>query len=325
MILPVRYGIIITGYYAFEYAYKHIIVLLNLLVKRFGNFKYTLFKIYSLGEVILLFYDNLKAICDKQKVKITPIVLECGGNKGSLSGWKKGAMPNSDIVMKLAVRLNVPTDCLLFGENYNLLSLSEVEKELLNYYNELDPQDKGSVLGKAEGLAEAARRRKAELEAAKKEKTKPKPTAVPLPAPEPEPNEDIDEEENETEYIYLPFFDLPVSAGTGVYLDSEDAKKIRVPADETTRKADYVLRVSGDSMEPRYYDGDIVLVRQQQFVEEGEVGIFSYNDEGYIKIFGGNCLISLNPKYKDKIIGENDQFFCLGKVMGILSIGNKRK
>ena len=64
-----------------------------------------------------MFYDNLKAECERQGLKITPIVLECGGNKGSLSGWKKGASPNSDIVMKLSVRLNVSTDELLFGKN----------------------------------------------------------------------------------------------------------------------------------------------------------------------------------------------------------------
>lgn len=62
-----------------------------------------------------MFYDNLKAECEKQGLKITPIVLECGGNKGSITGWKNGAMPNSDIVMRLSVRLNVPTDVLLFG------------------------------------------------------------------------------------------------------------------------------------------------------------------------------------------------------------------
>lgn len=64
-----------------------------------------------------MFYDNLKAICDEQGVKITPIVNECGGAKGSISNWKKGASPNSDIVARLAVRLNVSTDLLIFGKD----------------------------------------------------------------------------------------------------------------------------------------------------------------------------------------------------------------
>lgn len=67
-----------------------------------------------------MFYDNLKAICDEQGVKITPIVDECGGAKGSISNWKKGASPNSDIVAKLAVRLNVSTDLLIFGKEHQV-------------------------------------------------------------------------------------------------------------------------------------------------------------------------------------------------------------
>lgn len=250
-----------------------------------------------------------------------------GLKKTAFSDWK-GGKSNSyrKYLIEIAEFFNVSLDFLVFGtEHANIENITDDEKELLTYYKELDDHEKGRVMGRAEELAEAARRRKAELEAAAKEKSKPELKAIPLPASEPKPNEDTENEEDETEYIYLPFFDLPVSAGTGVYLDSEDVKKIRVPADEDTLKSDYVLRVSGNSMEPRYYDGDLVLVKQQQSVEEGEAGIFSYNNDGYIKIFGGDRLISLNPEYEDKIIGENDQFFCLGKVMGILSIGNKKQ
>lgn len=60
-----------------------------------------------------MFYDILKNECEKQGLKITPLVLECGGSKGNLSHWKSGASPKSDIVIKLARRLNVPTDYLL--------------------------------------------------------------------------------------------------------------------------------------------------------------------------------------------------------------------
>jgi len=324
LILPFGYDIIIAGFYALNNYHGYIIVPLNVLVKWVGNFKYTLCKIYSFGEVIWLFYDNLKTICDKQGVKITPIVLECGGNKGALSGWKKGAMPNSDIVMKLAVRLNVPTDCLLFGENYNLFSLSEAEKQLIKCFGSLNEFDKCKVIERAETLAELADERIIQ-ENKKASKEKAKTESIKLPEPDPAKDEDESEDEDETEYVYMPFFDLPVSAGTGVPLDSEDAKKIRVPADDDTRQSDYVLRVVGDSMEPRYYEGDLVLVKQQQYVEEGAVGIFLYNGEGYIKIFGGDRLISLNPKFKDMILNENDQIVCLGRVEGILSIGNKKQ
>ncbi len=63
-----------------------------------------------------MFYDNLKAVCEKQDLKITNIVVECGGAPGSIHGWKKGSMPNSSIVVALAMRLNVSTDYLLLGK-----------------------------------------------------------------------------------------------------------------------------------------------------------------------------------------------------------------
>ncbi|MCD7801144.1 MAG: hypothetical protein LUG94_08070 [Ruminococcus sp.] len=62
-----------------------------------------------------MFYDNLKKECEKQGTTISKVVVECGGKTGSIDGWKKGAMPNSKIVMQLSLRLNVTTDYLLFG------------------------------------------------------------------------------------------------------------------------------------------------------------------------------------------------------------------
>ncbi len=131
----------------------YIIVYLNLLVKRIGNFKRTFVELYNFQGVILVFYNNLKEECDRQGLKITPIVLECGGNKGSLSGWKKGASPNSDIVAKLAVRLNVSTDLLIFGKENQTTTLITDELKLLENYSKLNVTDKKEVLAKAEELA----------------------------------------------------------------------------------------------------------------------------------------------------------------------------
>lgn len=93
-----------------------------------------------------MFYDNLKYICNEKGMKITPIVAECGGAKGSISNWKNGASPNSDIVAKLAVRLNVSTDTLIFGKE-KLPSLPEDKVRLLEMYDMLTDMEKGEILG----------------------------------------------------------------------------------------------------------------------------------------------------------------------------------
>ena len=63
---------------------------------------------------------------------------------------------------------------------------------------------------------------------------------------------------------------------------------------------------------------DRVLVKMQERVETGEIGIFCVNDNGYIKKFGGNVLISLNKKYPE--IPLNNESRCFGKVLGVTNI-----
>lgn len=99
-----------------------------------------------------MFYDNLKSICDSKGIKITPLVAECGGAKGSISNWKKGASPNSDIVAKLAVRLNVSTDTLIFGKES--LNCSLDEEELLTNYRAVNDIKKAQIRERAAVLAE---------------------------------------------------------------------------------------------------------------------------------------------------------------------------
>lgn len=117
----------------------------------------------------------------------------------------------------------------------------------------------------------------------------------------------------------LPLYRLPVSAGTGQFLDSDDYEPVEV--DETVPiTANFGVRVSGDSMMPRFEDGQVIWVRQQQTIEQGEIGIFLYNGDAYCKKFGNEdgtpALISLNKNYAPLIITENCDFRVFGKVVG---------
>lgn len=113
---------------------------------------------------------------------------------------------------------------------------------------------------------------------------------------------------------------LPVSAGSGVYVDSNIRQKdmIEVPVNEKTAKANFVLTVSGDSMEPRYFDGDEILIQSMPSIDIGELGIFILNDEAYFKRLGKKGLESLNPKYPVIKVSDDDSFVCKGKVIGKL-------
>ena len=233
-----------------------------------------------------MFYDNLKYICDEKGMKITPIVAECGGAKGSISNWKNGASPNSDIVAKLAVRLNVSTDTLIFGKE-KLPSLTKDEQELLNYYKELPTWEQQRLIGRAAALAEK------------------------YAGQVKEPN---------IQLIPTYYVSNRVSAGFGEYLEEyEQGKTVYVPDTPKSRKADFVLTVSGNSMEPKFQDGDNILVRSQPTVDEGQIGIFDVDGEGYIKKLGNGELISLNHKYPN--ISLKDKYVkCFGVVLGTTEI-----
>lgn len=116
----------------------------------------------------------------------------------------------------------------------------------------------------------------------------------------------------------LMLYDLPVSAGPGVYLDDSTAENINIPDNEKTQIADYALRISGNSMEPKYHDGDILLVENCESVEIGELGIFILDGNGYFKKFGGDTLISLNPEYGEIFLKEYAEAVCCGRVVGRL-------
>lgn len=121
---------------------------------------------------------------------------------------------------------------------------------------------------------------------------------------------------DESAVITLPLYYSPVSAGPGAILGGGEHESIEVRASYATEQADFALRVSGNSMEPRFKSGDIVLVHQQDTVLFGELGIFIADGEGYFKRFMGDRLHSLNPEYPDIPLRRFDDFFCCGKVVG---------
>ncbi len=116
----------------------------------------------------------------------------------------------------------------------------------------------------------------------------------------------------------LLLYNLSVSAGTGVYLDDTQTSEIAVPDNDRTRIADFALRINGNSMEPKYHDGDIVLVEDTDSVEVGELGIFVLDGNGYFKQYGGDRLISLNKDYGDIILQGYSEVVCCGRVVGKL-------
>lgn len=130
-----------------------------------------------------------------------------------------------------------------------------------------------------------------------------------------------EESMKEESYPMIPkvLYGCSPSAGIGNYLpDDIDESAIMVPDTPKTRRADYVLKVDGKSMEPEYMDGDLVLVKKQDQVDIGEVGIYLVDGEALIKEAQNGYLHSLNPEFGNIELNENSEVHCMGKVIGKL-------
>jgi len=116
----------------------------------------------------------------------------------------------------------------------------------------------------------------------------------------------------------LRLYDIPVSAGSGNFLDDSGYEEIEAPS-YVPVAVDFALRVSGDSMNPLIRDGQVIWVKEQEVLENGEIGIFSYSGDVYCKklIADGSraYLRSLNPAYNDIEILDDYGFKVIGKVV----------
>lgn len=207
-----------------------------------------------------------------------------GVKNNTVSDWiNKGTSPKIEHLYRIAEFFEVSHDVLMIGKEKSP-SLPNDEQELLSYYKKLPEREQMKLIGRAATLAELY--------------------------------EEQVIVENRVNTISLHCSDNRVSAGIGDELyDYEQWDTIDIVETKESRKADFMLKVDGNSMEPKFYDGDYVLIRQQPAVDIGQIGIFDVDGKGYIKKFDGDKLISLNPDYDD-ISLVNREFRCFGLVLG---------
>lgn len=111
---------------------------------------------------------------------------------------------------------------------------------------------------------------------------------------------------------------IPIEAITDV-IDTEEI------SEDMARTGEFFgLQIHGDSMEPRIYEGDVVIVRQQDDADSGDIVIAMINGNDatckrLMKYTGGISLLSLNAKYEPMMFSneeiETKPVKILGKVV----------
>ena len=83
---------------------------------------------------------------------------------------------------------------------------------------------------------------------------------------------------------------------------------------------DFASWVSGDSMEPKYHNGSVALIRETGFDYDGAVYAVVCNNQTYIKRVyreeEGLRLVSINPRYDDIFISYDEDLRVVGIIVG---------
>ncbi len=257
------------------------------------------------------YIERIKKIKSEKKITNDKLSELTGIPLGTLSKIMAGISdsPKLSNIVAIADVLGCSLDYIVNGtpENDHNYTLTSEEMDFIEVYRKLDTHSRELVEMVARKESErtpvasvgaSTRRRRAEASTAR---ILPTPSAV-----------------GGVGKRAILLYDLSVSAGTGVYLDDTQTTEISIPDNEKTRIADFALRINGNSMEPKYHDGDIVLVEDTDSVEVGELGIFVLDGNGYFKQFGGDRLISLNDDYGDILLQGYSEVVCCGRVVGKL-------
>ena len=246
--------------------------------------------LYKKGGLILSLINTILDIMKSKNKKQSALCAYLNINASTVTNWKsRNTDPPAKYIIPICEFLEVSPYYLLTGEEREH-TLPKDEQELLDCYKRLPEREKQRLIGRASAFAEVYSE-----------------------------NSESGGRRAKSRTVKIRHSYYKVSAGTGYDLDGIDKwDTIDIADTPEAREADFCLTISGNSMEPVYYDGDIVLIRSAPDIDNGEIGIFIVENAGYIKKFGGDRLISLNAEYEDILLDHYDpnEIRCVGLVIG---------
>lgn len=257
------------------------------------------------------FAENLNLCKEKKGMTIASLASVSGVPVGTLSKLLSGAIaePKLQTVLALARALDCPVSALAGEGDYISETLTDEEIALVRDYRQLSTADRELlrlVMDKRLSDTAVARPATPEVKERKKRSAKILYTRAFKTRASMAQNE-------------IELFEMPASAGFGIFLENAHAEVFTLPAGVQKGTADFAVRVSGNSMEPRFHHGDILLVDSRAQVDVGDLGIFTLDGCGYFKRFMGDCLRSLNTGYEDIPLADYADVRVCGKVVSRLT------
>lgn len=238
-------------------------------------------------------YDNLRALRLSKGLTQAQFGKSVGIAKTTYNNYETGERePKSDFWISVAQKYNVSIDYLMgFTDDStpahkNAPSISEEAHKVAKQYDKLDRVGKGAV----KSLVEYFDKKQIEPESIKP-KTK-----------------------------IIPMFGNSFAAGPAEPIFREDTENYEVPEDS---KAEFAIKIHGDSMEPYLKDGSVALGTRERAID-GDVVAVSIDGEFLCKqacsdSFGNLYLFSLNRSRKDSdrtVLHNSDHtVYYFGKII----------
>lgn len=230
--------------------------------------------------------DRIKEMRQARNLTQEQLAKRIGIAKSTLAGYETGIRePSIEIIGKIMYELDIDANYLWQDEGNYQMQVSYLEMEHIKKYHNLDDFGKESV----DIVLERESRRVEEIKRLKEQANV----------------------EFSSEIVPYPYLGKIACAGTGFYFDDIPTEIIKAPYSDG---ADFIIGVSGESMEPDYHDGEKLYVKKVEYLRNGDIGIFTIGNECFLKELGENGLISRNKDYDD--IEGNEKVRLIGKVIG---------
>ncbi len=253
--------------------------------------------------------DRIIELCSANNITGKELGNILGLKKSPLTDWKNNkSKPTIDQLYILCDFFATSSDYLLFGTNNNILkTVSNEDLELVISLHQLSTKQKSIIVGKIYEYEELNKKEASIKSIETSSKILQMPT---LEVAEPPAT------------TTLKVYAQKASAGIGQYMiDDVGVVEREFQTNTITQKADHAIIIDGDSMYPTINNGEYVFIKEQQTIDDGEVGIFVYDDNVYCKrlhIDRKNkqlILKSDNTEYKDIIIKNFSDLRTIGKVI----------
>ena len=207
--------------------------------------------------------------------------------KNAISNWETGrARPDINLIPAICRVLNItPYDLLGMPEDKPMLAARS--EKLLKDYELLDDKYKNHVDTVVQSLL------------------------------------NIQEEERIPDLHEIELVPFSLAAGTSNnFYDITNTETVYLHDSGYLSRADCLFSVNGNSMEPRFHNGDYVYVERfpkAAPLSYGEIGAFCFGNETYIKQYEEDGLHSINPSYPTMRFDEDGaSVLLIGRVLGIV-------